>query len=191
MHFQFSLFKAVKSDPSFLFRATSLTLTLYLTTLGMPVLAQQESHWCPSFLSVQGAPEPVHRAEITFSPYTHHWSRNPEHRHVVLLALDEQLPGERLCGLSVFSNSFGQPAVYVYAGQQFKGLLGVPQLFAKVTAGILYGYVAPYDNKVPLNYNGFSPAIIPAIGYQLNTHDSVQLQILGNAGIMFSYGRRF
>jgi hypothetical protein len=79
----------------------------------------------------------------------------------------------------------------VYAGQQFNSLLGVPRLFAKVTAGILYGYVAPYENKVPLNYNGFSPAVIPAIGYQLNTHDSVQLKILGSAGIMLSYGRRF
>ena len=92
---------------------------------------------------------------------------------------------------SIFSNSFGQPTVYVYAGQQFNSLLGVPRLFAKVTAGILYGYVAPYENKVPLNYNGFSPAVIPAIGYQLNTHDSVQLKVLGSAGIMLSYGRRF
>lgn len=56
---------------------------------------------------------------------------------------------------------------------------------------ILYGYVSPYEDKVPLNRNGFSPAIIPAIGYQLNAHDSVQIKILGNAGLMFSYGRSF
>ena len=181
----------MKPNQSPSFRAPVLALALALAMLGAPAMAQQTTRWCPSFLSVQGAPEPVHRGEITFSPYTHHWSRNPEHKHVVLLALDEQLPGDRLCGLSLFSNSFGQPTVYVYAGQQFNSLLGVPRLFAKVTAGILYGYVAPYENKVPLNYNGFSPAVIPAIGYQLNTHDSVQLKVLGSAGIMFSYGRRF
>lgn len=79
----------------------------------------------------------------------------------------------------------------MYAGQQFNSLFGVPRLFAKVTAGILYGYVAPYENKVPLNYNGFSPAIIPAFGYRLNTQDSLQLKVLGSAGIMFSYDRRF
>lgn len=156
-----------------------------------PTMAQQPNRVCPSFLSVQGAPEPAHRGEITFSPYTLHWSRSPEHKQVVLVALDEQLPGNRLCGMSLFSNSFGQPSAYVYAGQQFNSVLGVPQLFIKLTAGILYGYVAPYENKVPLNHNGFSPAFIPAIGYQLNTHDSVQLKVLGNAGLMFSYGRRF
>ncbi len=83
--------------------------------------------------------EPSHRGEFTFSPYTHHFSNNPEHKKVVLVAIDEQLPGDRLCGVSFFSNSFGQPSVYVYAGQQFNNLWGVPQLFAKVTGGIMYG----------------------------------------------------
>jgi hypothetical protein len=42
-----------------------------------------------------------------------------------------------------------------------------------------------------MNHTGFSPAIIPVIGYQLNPHDSLQLKVLGSAGLMFSYGRRF
>lgn len=146
---------------------------------------------CPSFLGMQGAQAPLHRGEITLSPYTHHWSHSPEHKPVVLLALDETLPGNRFCGVSFFSNSFGQPSVYVYAGQQFNGLLGSPKMFVKVTAGILYGYVAPYENKVPLNHNGFSPALIPSLGYKINTQDSVQMKILGNAGLMFSWGRLF
>lgn len=153
--------------------------------------AQNNTPYCPSFLAVEGAPEPDHRGEFTFSPYTHHWSRNPEHKHVVLVAVDEQLPGNRFCGVSFFSNSFGQPSVYVYAGQQFNDWLGVSNLFVKLTAGILYGYVAPYENKVPLNHHGFSPAIIPSIGYKLSEHDSVQVKVLGNAGLMLSYGRRF
>jgi hypothetical protein len=154
-------------------------------------LAQKPARYCPSFLAVKGAAEPTHRGELSLSPFTHHWSRSPEHKNVVLFALDEQLPGDRLCGVSLFSNSFGQPSVYVYAGQQLNGVLGVPQLFVKMTAGILYGYVKPYENKVPMNHNGFSPAIIPVIGYQFNPHDSLQLQVLGSAGLMFSYGRRF
>jgi hypothetical protein len=153
--------------------------------------AEGPAHYCPDFLAKPGAPEPTHRGEFTFSPYTHHWSQNPEHKHVVLVAVDEQLPGNRLCGISFFSNSFGQPSVYVYAGQQFNNLLDVPQLFAKVTVGLMYGYVAPYENKVPFNHNGFSPAIIPAIGYKLTQHDSVQVKLLGTAALMFSYGRQF
>jgi hypothetical protein len=161
-----------------------------LALAAVPALSQ-ETRYCPSFLGVKGAPEPTHRGELTFSPYTYHWSQNPEHKKVVLLAIDEQLPGGRLCGVSFFSNSFGQPSVYAYAGQQFNNLLGMPHLFAKVTAGIMYGYVAPYENKVPLNHNGFSPAVIPSVGYKLSQHDSVQVKFLGNAALMFSYGRQF
>ena len=172
-------------------RGPVLALALFLSLACLPALAQKPERYCPSFLAVEGAPEPTHRGEMSFSPFTHHWSRSPEHKHVVLVSLDEQLPGDRLCGVSFFSNSFGQPSVYVYAGQQFNGVLGVPQMFVKLTAGILYGYVKPYEDKVPLNHNGFSPAIIPAIGYQFNPHDSLQVKVLGNAGLMFSYGRRF
>jgi hypothetical protein len=153
--------------------------------------ASPSEHYCPSFLSVDGAPEPTHRGEVVFSPYTHHWSYNPEHKPVVLVAVDEQLPGNRFCGVALFSNSFGQPSTYVYAGQQFNHLMGNPNVFVKVTAGILYGYVGKYQDKVPLNHGGFSPAIIPSIGYRLTEHDSVQMKVLGNAGLMFSYGRQF
>lgn len=156
-----------------------------------PAQAESSERYCPSFLAVDGAPEPSHRGEFVFSPYTHHWTHNPEHKPVVLVALDEQLPGNRFCGVALFSNSFGQPSTYVYAGQQFNNLLGNPQLFVKVTAGILYGYVGKYENKVPLNHNGFSPAIIPSLGYRINEHDSVQVKVLGTAGLMFSYGRQF
>jgi hypothetical protein len=166
-------------------------LATFLCACMVAAQAQNKHRLCPDFLSVKEAPEPTHRGELTFSPFTYHWSQSPEHQHVVLVAVDEQLPGDRLCGLSFFSNSFGQPSVYVYAGQQFNNLLGVPKLFAKVTGGLMYGYVAPYENKVPLNCKGFNPAIIPAVGYKLTPHDSVQIKFLGTAALMFSYGRQF
>jgi hypothetical protein len=169
--------------------ASASALLLAMATT--PAWAQISASYCPSFLAVDGAAAPAHRGEITFSPYTHHWKHSAEHKPVVLLSVDKQLPGERFCGVRLFSNSFGQPSIYIYAGQRFNRLLGVPQLFVKVTAGILYGYVEPYENKVPLNQNGFSPAIIPSVGYQLTPKDSVQVQILGSAGLMLSYGRKF
>lgn len=153
--------------------------------------AQTTGRYCPSFLEVSGAPEPTHRGEFTFSPYTHHWNYSAEHKPVVLVALDEQVPGDRFCGVAFFSNSFGQPSTFVYVGQQFNNLLDNPRLFVKVTAGVLYGYVGQYQHKVPLNHGGFSPAIIPSVGYRLTEHDSVQMKVLGNAGLMFSYGRQF
>ncbi len=155
------------------------------------VQAESSSHYCPAALAVKEAVEPIDRGEMMLSVYTHHFSNTPEHKSVVMLAADEHLSGDRLCGISLFNNSFGQPSVYMYAGQQFNNLWGMPNLFAKVTAGLMYGYVAPYENKVPLNYKGFNPAIIPSLGYKLTTHDSVQVKILGNAALMFSYGRQF
>ena len=165
-----------------------ISSTIFLSITSQAIASET---YCPSFLSVQGAPEPTHRGEFTFSPYTHHWSRSPEHKNVVLFAVDQPLPGDRFCGVSFFSNSFGQPTVYLYGGRQFNNVFGVPALFVKLTAGLMYGYVAPYEDKVPLNRNGFSPAVIPALGYKLNEHDSVQMKVLGTASLMFSYGRRF
>ena len=164
-------------------------LTAVTWMLCAPATASE--YFCPRFLVDPDAPAPTHRGELTLSPYTIHWSNNPEHKHVVLVALDEQLPGGRLCGVSFFTNSFGQPSTYVYAGKQFNQLFGQPQLFLKVTAGVIYGYVGQYKNKVPLNYHGFSPGVIPALGYKFSEHDSVQVKLLGTAGIMFSYGRQF
>ena len=169
-------------------RSISCLLTLFALAASASHAAD---HYCPEFLAQEGGAEPGHRGEFTFSPYTIHWSNNPDHRHVYLVALDEQLPGGRLCGISLFSNSFGQPSTYVYAGQQFNNLFGEPKVFLKVTAGIIYGYVGQYQHKVPLNYRGFSPGVIPSLGYKFTEHDSVQVKLLGTAGVMFSYGRQF
>ena len=69
--------------------------------------------------------------------------------------------------------------------------MDIPKLSLKLTAGILYGYVGQYQHKVPMNHNGFSPAIIPSLGYNLTRRDSLQLEILGTAGVMFSIARKF
>lgn len=169
----------------------SIWLVLVLLGCSLAAQAQNSNRYCPDILSVPGAPEPTHRGEFTFSPYTYHFSYSAEHKPVVLVALDEQLPGGRFCGISFFSNSFGQPSTYAYVGQQFNGLFDNPRLFIKVSGGIIYGYVGKYQNKVPLNNHGFSPGVIPSIGYNFSEHDSVQMQTLGNAGLMFSYGHKF
>ncbi len=151
------------------------------------------SNPCPSWVAAEGASEPAssQRWELTLSPYTLHWHSSPEHKPVVLGSLDSAAPGNRLCGLSLFSNSFGQPSTYVYVGQRWDGVIGNPQFFAKVTAGIFYGYVGQYKDKVPYNYKGFSPGIVPSLGYQLTPRDSAQVLVLGTAGLMFAYGRTF
>jgi hypothetical protein len=59
----------------------------------------------------------------------------------------------------VFSNSFGQPSAYAFAGQRYLDPFGFENWYLQWTAGLLYGYVGEYEDKVPLNYKGFSPGI--------------------------------
>lgn len=129
---------------------------------------------------------------LTLSPYTYHWNYDPQHAHVILAALERHRSDESFTGLSLFRNSFGQPSAYVFYGWQWNNIVPRnPALYAKLSLGVIYGYLPPYDDKVPLNYHGFSPGIIPALGYRLNRSDALQINILGNAGLTFSYERAF
>ena len=163
-----------------------------------PVWAQtatwQDSQPCPSWVAQENGQQPASdkRWDLTLSPYTLHWGgETAEHKPVVLGSLDRAVAGNRFCGLSLFSKSFGQPTGYVYAGQRGEPLMDNSKWFLKVTAGIFYGYVGKYKDKVPFNYNGFSPGIIPSLGYAFSPTDSAQILVLGNAGLMFAYGHRF
>lgn len=124
--------------------------------------------------------------DVRFSPYTVHYHPSDEHKWVVLLGAEKGLGGNWLAGGVVFSNSFGQPSVYVYGGQRFVNPFGFENWYVQWTAGLLYGYVGEYEDKVPFNHNGFSPGFIPLIGYQFNKYVYGELGFLGTAGLMFS-----
>ena len=146
---------------------------------------------CPESLGVEDGTQPSKKWDVTISPYTHHWSNNPEHKNVLLVAVDSHLKGDRFCGLALFTNSFGQGSAYAYVGQQWSGIFGNPNLFTKVSAGLLYGYRGKYKDKIPFNNLGIAPAIIPSIGYSISPKDSAQIYMLGNAGLTFTYTRSF
>ena len=124
--------------------------------------------------------------DLIFSPYTYHYSYSPDHKPVVLLGLLKGLEGNWLIGGSAFSNSFGQPSVYLFGGQRYVSPFGFENWYLQWTAGLLYGYVGEYQDKVPLNYKGFSPGFVPGIGYQFSKRAYAELDLLGGAGLMFS-----
>ena len=137
-------------------------------------------------------PEGDARYELFASPYTHHWRFDVEHRHVSLVSLSRLLPDQRLCGAALFTNSFGQPSAYAFMGKTWNDLApGWPQVYATVTAGIIYGYVGAYKDKVPLNVGGFSPVIVPSVGYRFHRHLGLEVQILGTAAFMVGINGRF
>jgi hypothetical protein len=126
------------------------------------------------------------KLHLQFSPYTYHYTPDDEHRNVLMAGLEREYTSGKLDGVTAFSNSFGQPCVYLYPwGGVWRGLAGVDALSFKWTAGVLYGYKPPYENKVPLNKGGFSPAAIVALAYQLTPKWSAQANLLGTAALMF------
>jgi hypothetical protein len=141
----------------------------------------------PSTRSAAAAAEPIFRLQL--SPYTAHFSYSPEHKNVWQVGLEIEQEGV-LHGISYFRNSFGQKSAYLYPwGGVHRNLFNVQPLFFKWSIGILYGYKDPYESKVPFNHNGFSPAIVPAIGWTLQSGFSTQLNFLGNSGLMFQISK--
>ncbi|MBX3610842.1 MAG: hypothetical protein KF871_13200 [Hydrogenophaga sp.] len=167
----------------------------WLTGAGVlcALLATQAAHAfnaCPGW--DDPLPEGRTRYEVFASPYTHHWSYNEEHKAVNLVSLSRHLPDDRMCGLALFTNSFGQPSAYVYAAKTWEGFLTRwPEVYATVSAGVIYGYVGKYKDKVPLNVGGFAPAIVPSVGYRFTPHLGMEVQILGTAAFMVGLNARF
>lgn len=162
------------------------TKTLLLAALCTTSFMAWANPVCPG---IDSQASPKH--ELFVSPYTHHWRHSDEHKHVALVGIKRHLPDHRLCGFSVFSNSFGQPSAYAFTGWHWPRIFDSDRLYSTVTAGIMYGYVGKYKNKVPLNYKGFSPAVIPAVGLRLTPQLSAEMHVLGTAGLMFGVNSQF
>lgn len=128
------------------------------------------------------------KLEWQFSPFTWHYRPSDEHKTVLMVGLEREHANGKIDGFTLFSNSFGQPTVYLYPwGGVYHHLWGIAPLSFKWTAGLMYGYVGAYKDKVPLNYSGLSPVVIPALVYQFESGWSVQADFLGTAGMMFQF----
>ena len=155
----------------------SIALALIVAQMTTLALAQSRGE-----MLVSEAP----RLEIQISPYSYHFSPSEDHENVYMVGLEREHANGKLDGVVLFSNSFGQPSVYLYPwGGVYHNIFGVKPLSFKWTAGLLYGYVAPYEDKVPFNYKGFSPGAVLALAYEFQPGWSFQLDALGNSALMF------
>jgi len=126
------------------------------------------------------------RWRFVFSPFALHYSGDSNHKPVVLIGAERERPDGIVWGGSLFSNSFGQPSAYVFGGQRLYHWSSWDPLFAEWSAGLLYGYVGQYKNKVPLNYKGFSPGITAGVGWQFTPTLAGQVHLLGTSGVLLS-----
>ena len=155
-----------------------MALPRLLTVLGLALSAQL-------LVDPARAQQPVlGLLELNLSPVTLHFTPSSEHKNVGLLGISKVDADGTVVSGAVFSNSFGQPCVTVQWGQRYLAPLGFDRWYWQWTVGPVYGYVAPYNRKVPLNYKGLSPVVIPSLGYQLSEKFSAQFTLLGNSALM-------
>lgn len=132
-------------------------------------------------LMVQAAPDAIH-----FNP-------SPEHAdYSWLVGAELQFPSRWLVGGAYFNNSFDQKCQYYYFGKSWSlDFISDSEFFKnmyfKLTGGILLGYKEPYEDKIPFNNNGMAPGVVPGLGYQIGDFN-IQLNLLGGAGLMFTFG---
>lgn len=149
---------------------------------------------CPGWNEPPSEEPASHRYESFVSPFTYHWSDEnaSQHKTAYAVSVSRLLPNQRFCGFSLFRNSFGQPSAYAFTGWSWPTLFtSHPKVYGTLSAGIIYGYVGEFKNKVPLNVGGFSPVVIPAIGYRLSPTQAVEVQVLGTAAVMLGATWRF
>lgn len=166
---------------------SALLLSLALGTAHVAVMAQADK---PAADTETGAQSGDHWRMIG-SPYTIHYGSDPEHEPVYMIGLERQRSDGWVFGATYFSNSFGQPSGYLYLGEKVINFSRWDKLFFQWTAGIMYGYKYPYEDKVPFNVNGFSPGATVGLGWQFTREFSVQAIALGTAGMMFQFAIDF
>lgn len=123
--------------------------------------------------------------ELMLMPVTWHFSPSEEHRDAYALSLNVVRSDGALVGASYFRNSFGQPCGYAYIGRRYVEPFGWENISWRWTAGIIYGYKDPYEDKIPANIGGFAPVLVPSIAYQFNRHVGAELVLLGANAVMF------
>lgn len=123
------------------------------------------------------------------SVYNRHYHDSPEHlSYSPLVGLEVHDARNIVYGGAIFLNSFDQFAEIVYVGKRWD--VGHTGFYGKLVAGVLHGYCGDYADKVPLNYHGFSPAVLPSLGYRWKAL-RVETQFLWTNGFMVTAGVSF
>ncbi len=132
---------------------------------------------------------------LQYAPKTLHFHPSPDHAkwtnmvNAEIRSNYDRVWGadQTLFGLALFDNSFGQFSQYIYWGQKWDLH---PNVYAKVTAGLLHGYRGKYRDKIPFNRAEIAPAIIPALGVRYG-NVSIEAILLGGAAAQFAIGYTF
>jgi hypothetical protein len=162
-----------------------LVISCIVACVAPPAQAQMET--VRKILFLDNLEGPGDSTRFFASPYTLHYHYSPNHRPTWMVGGEKQYGNGTLLGAAYFSNSFGQDSATIYRGERLKNWSSFEQLYAQWSAGLMYGYKPPYNDEVPLNFRGFSPMVVLALGWQLTPRYSMQLNALGTAAVMFQF----
>lgn len=145
---------------------------------------------------------------VTTSLWTTHFNPRPEHNNTQyflgierhgdnfvtrpLQARFETLAqADPMLGIAHFQNSFAQSTLYAYAGFT-KNFWNYKELNArvKVSAGFIHGYRNEFQNKIPFNNFGTSPAAIPSVSLHYRRFNT-EMILFGTSGLMLNVGYSF
>lgn len=177
-------------------RLTAASLSLGVACLLAAPCSSAQSSDAATNAQVQSPSSALSGWTLGYSPFTWHYSDakqendfepdQQKHSYVWLLQAEKALDERQIAGFAYFSNSFGQPSQYAYYGWRFRPFDSAPGLFFKLTAGVIHGYKFPYNKKIPFNNkHGWGVTAIPAVGYEFDRNWGAQVNMLGNAGLMF------
>ena len=126
----------------------------------------------------------IEKRYLFTSLYTKHYDPEPDHNNDQnMLGFENEYENNRLWGLAMFDNSFGQESEYLYVGQKWRAFES-DNWYYKVTGGLLHGYEEPHEDKIPLNDFGVAPVIIPSIGYRNKAFFAEFVQLGLSAGMV-------
>ena len=105
--------------------------------------------------------------------------------------IEYQRSRNRVVGLSVFNNSFGEFTQYAYLGKSFYPSDRYPGFRIKLTAGVAHGYSGEHHKLLPIRWgDSWGIGIVPTIGYQWDAL-GVDIGVLSASGLLFLVGYEF
>lgn len=156
---------SIVSQQSSLLKTLALTLAVLLVSVfycGTGIAQDTVGNMLSSGSNSFGGKETF----LYTSLYTKHYDPDPDHvNDQNVLGFESETGRNRVWGLAIFDNSFGQESQYLYLGQKWRAFES-DRWYYKVTGGLLHGYEEPYEDKIPFNDLGVAPAIIPGLGYR-------------------------
>jgi hypothetical protein len=135
-------------------------------------------------------PDNGNKLSLSISPGVFHFNLNGDYKHVWLVGVEREHPNGKIDGIAFFNNSFNQPSIFVFPwGGVYKGIFDIAPLSFKWNIGLMYGYVGEYQDRVPLNYKGFSPGANVSLAWQFTPVWSGQVTLAGSF-LMFMINMR-